>query len=687
MRLSYLHLQNICQFAEFSYSFSPGITTVLGANGAGKSNLMNVGILGGLFGDWKLIGRKVSQICSWDGFEGQPAQIDLELILRGEEVRISRTIAGKNTEHRLWYKGEEISGASQVLSCLEELGIYPNFFVEVCYCPQGAASWYFQTSPQEHRRRLDQVLGLAEAEYIRKQLKEGAIQIKRKIPSFLDPEQIRQSLNSCEQAISEVTTQLSQLPTVQGKIAEYNKIVGEIGEIKGKLSQVQAVRKLAEIEKKREQIADRLRWVEQIILQYKDKLGTPAVTLEKDLSLWRSLVLEASKQIAQLESNNVNTNRLPRLLKLHGAVAGRLRLLKRIIENPHECPTCKYKSFSIFNTPINKAQYRKYQRINKRLIEQIFRLAMQEGARIQEEQAEQEQFQAQLARIEEFERKYGDFKKLERLIKRSHFYQFRLPVIRHQLQESLNSLSAGRTVAETQQVQFTEEELRRQLQEKTQLAEKLRQEADRERKVINRREFLQGQLKSLQEQKKGIEQSLAKALKLQQKSQHLGVWQERLETLAELFSPQHLPSYYRERKLLSVIRYANEMLEEMNVTWRVVGAESYWEIKDQRGHLFPASFLSGGQRVLLIMALKFAMMRLFPQRSGLLILDEPFDGLDEENLQALLQQFEQVKSWVGEHGFQLIMSTHHHLVSQLGDHCLVIDHTGAKHETSDLLAS
>jgi len=35
MRLASLRLKNICQFRDFSYEFSPGVTTVLGANGAG----------------------------------------------------------------------------------------------------------------------------------------------------------------------------------------------------------------------------------------------------------------------------------------------------------------------------------------------------------------------------------------------------------------------------------------------------------------------------------------------------------------------------------------------------------------------------------------------------------------------------------------------------------------------------
>ena len=685
MRIGQLRLRNICQFNDFSYSFSPGITTVLGANGSGKSNLMNVGILGGLFGDWKLIGRKVTQIRRWDSFDGDEAKIELELAIQGKEIRISRSIVGTKTEHRLWVDGEEISGASQILDLLESRGIYPNFFVEVCYCPQGATSWYFQASPQEHRRRLDQILGLAEAEYIRRQLKEGATKIKSKIPTFFDPEQLQKSIDSCQASIDETKKKIQALPSVNVSTRDYNQAVSHLGDLKSRLSKLLAAKKLEQLNKQRDYIADRLSWVEGIVHTYKDKLSVPVIRLEKDCDLWQQLLVKVSQQVVEKGQDNVNTNRLPRLLKLHGRLSGRISLLKKILDDPHTCPTCGQVRFSLFNTPVVTKLLRKYQRWNRKVIEEIFHLAMQEGVRLKEEAYQQDEFRSFLSTIANFEKIYGSLKNLQALIRRSRFYQYKLPTIRHQLESTLESLQVNNQA--TVEEQLSEQELRAEVQKSEELVKELQKEVEEAQKIIREKDFLQGRLKSLQEQLSGLKDSLNKAKKAKRKADKLLRWQDRLQGLADIFSPQHLPSFYRDKKLAVVIKYINDCLYDLGVSWRVVGADSFWEVRDNSGQIFPAGFLSGGQRVLLLMAIKFAMMRLFPQRSGILILDEPFDGLDETNLQALLQQFEQLRTWVGEQGLQLIMSTHHHLVSQLGDYCLVIDNVGAQHETHDLLAS
>lgn len=76
------------------------------------------------------------------------------------------------------------------------------------------------------------------------------------------------------------------------------------------------------------------------------------------------------------------------------------------------------------------------------------------------------------------------------------------------------------------------------------------------------------------------------------------------------------------------------------------------------GHIAQAERLSGGQKVMLGIAFRFAIYDLFAQSLGFMVLDEPTVYLDSDHVESVFTLLERVKSYSAAAGLQLIVVTH-----------------------------
>jgi DNA repair exonuclease SbcCD ATPase subunit len=76
------------------------------------------------------------------------------------------------------------------------------------------------------------------------------------------------------------------------------------------------------------------------------------------------------------------------------------------------------------------------------------------------------------------------------------------------------------------------------------------------------------------------------------------------------------------------------------------------------GHIATAERLSGGQKVMLGIAFRFAIYDLFAQSLGFMVLDEPTVYLDSDHVESVFTLLERVKSYSAAAGLQLIVVTH-----------------------------
>ena len=68
--------------------------------------------------------------------------------------------------------------------------------------------------------------------------------------------------------------------------------------------------------------------------------------------------------------------------------------------------------------------------------------------------------------------------------------------------------------------------------------------------------------------------------------------------------------------------------------------------------------MSGGEKVILALAFRIAVNSLFASDLGLLCLDEPTAGLDDDNMQCLEKALARLKDLSSERGLQCIIVTH-----------------------------
>ena len=87
-----------------------------------------------------------------------------------------------------------------------------------------------------------------------------------------------------------------------------------------------------------------------------------------------------------------------------------------------------------------------------------------------------------------------------------------------------------------------------------------------------------------------------------------------------------------------------------------------------------AKDLSGGQKVMLAMAFWSAINRTFAQNLGIMILDEPTDGLDQDNKQHLYRIMEEWAKLLRRRGQQVMVITHDTEMEESFDSVLVLEH-------------
>jgi DNA repair exonuclease SbcCD ATPase subunit len=97
----------------------------------------------------------------------------------------------------------------------------------------------------------------------------------------------------------------------------------------------------------------------------------------------------------------------------------------------------------------------------------------------------------------------------------------------------------------------------------------------------------------------------------------------------------------------------------------------------------PATELSGGEQVILAVSFRFASYCLFAGRVGLLSLDEPTVYLDDQNIGKFCHMMEKVKEVAAKMGLQILMATHEQSVIPFMDTVVNLGDTHKEGSTSE----
>ena len=193
VRITKLELKNFKSFRKANIPFADGFTTIAGANGTGKSNILD-GLLFALgITSMKLLrADKITELVNHEA-EDDIARATLFLKGKGEEFEISRTIdkQGKSV-CRL---NQKRCGLNEIASFLNEVGIKPTGYNIVV---QGDITRIIQMSPKERRGIIDEAAGIREFDEKREEALKELEKVEGKI------KEVRIVLNEREQFLQEL---------------------------------------------------------------------------------------------------------------------------------------------------------------------------------------------------------------------------------------------------------------------------------------------------------------------------------------------------------------------------------------------------------------------------------------------------------------------------------------------------
>ena len=158
----------------------------------------------------------------------------------------------------------------------------------------------------------------------------------------------------------------------------------------------------------------------------------------------------------------------------------------------------------------------------------------------------------------------------------------------------------------------------------------------------------------------GNRAALEQAIKLSEKVTVRKAYRARLEEARNLLHRDNLPTKLLAQKAVALRDSCNRFLQMFGSPFALnVFADMSMTCTLASGYEVPIQMLSGGQRSVLSVCMRFAINELFSRHLGLLVLDEPSASMDRDNVMSMRRLFEQVHSVSLKTGVQTVVITHH----------------------------
>lgn len=168
-----------------------------------------------------------------------------------------------------------------------------------------------------------------------------------------------------------------------------------------------------------------------------------------------------------------------------------------------------------------------------------------------------------------------------------------------------------------------------------------------------------GQLVVLQAQVVTAEQQIAQYQHEEAHMAQLKDWRARLERARALLHREQLPNLVAQEFIKALNVRLSHYLQLFEVKFLAqIQPDLEVQCTFSGGNLMRAGRLSGGQKVMLGVAFRFAVYDLFVANLGMLILDEPTVYLDDGNIEQVYNLLLKVRSYSKSAGLQLIVVTH-----------------------------
>ena len=701
--LKKIQLKNYRQHKDVEKEFTGSLIAIVGRNGAGKSNFIG-SIQFALTGEQPGYNKK--DLITWGEKDGC---VDLYFSHSGHDCHIKRYIATPTCS--LTIDKERINGAKAVEAALRDrFGVDKELFKQVVFVRQAEIDAILFDEPRKREIAFQRLAGLGDTEKMYNVL--GGILTKYDHPENYDQflhdaeTNLAATKERCEQLKTKIASMrevLAQMPDKESMMNLLSQTQAEIAETKRRLEDAKMMEdykvRLEAAKKKLEAInagPHNEKTMEAMVAEHEklkaaleqvENYNNTVASIQKyrgTLQVLNSEVLEDADAILEREeAYNKSREKL-------AAFANRLLTLdgyKKIVGESGNCPVCG--SSLTFNLqekleseiadikkeaedvkaamPVNN-----FDILRRSLSEHKIRVATTES-KIDSLESEKAAIEARYQAIASSDVSKG--KAMVAASEKAILEKKQWEALKTTTEREIAVCESGiaRCKASVGDLDL-EDSLTIRLDENVRQASDLTMGIQKYDQVFSEISALDGAITSTEEQIKASEAYIADLKVKKDGSEELRKRINVLETVRQALHYTALPRALSQRIVSKLTTGVNAYLELFSAPFTVEpsndGVGFLCQFTDGRqmpDELPDATFLSGGQKVQLAVAFRFATYELFASKLGLLVLDEPTAYLDEATINKFGNVLKKIMDVAKTMNVQVLCATHHDQVSAQAD--------------------
>lgn len=707
MRLVSVRLKNFCQFTDSKFYFQPGFTGIFGKNGSGKSNLLN-GIFGCLTGYFKTDGVLTDNINKLAKSTDQ-SFVELNFTHNNHNFYIKRSL--KPSKVILKCDGNLITDKFSDFNShiFKIFGFDPKVFYDHVFIAQNSIFDFFNKSQSDRISSLNRLFGLEFIVNIGNSIKDIWIDV----PDIIERKNILDQIEENNTNIQKISSELFNYAHIDDeldikelnyKIDKYNFYLNSLETIKSNNKKILKIKET--IKKIKEEVTAKKIYLASVFLQLK-KLKPFYEEAKEILEEWK--IYTAKK--ATIDDLNVKFNKIQSDLKFiceeeqptkpddyvaesdsefYKTLEDKkqsLRFYKTFLDTffsseVKTCPVCltkvenislKYEEAKLsYDNLVSEIKEMENRNKKSRQYDDLFSVYMNKKSLLESTKQkinesiisfssdlkEPSKPKDQVSRIvNEWKRLNEEKDKFINLIKGQSFQIKNLELSIREIQEENKKLDS------CVPVELTEDKLMTFKNSTTNIINKWYE-----------KNKLKNSLNIYKEREKFLITKLNEIDEFNRKRENKIKINEFLSNIKKIFHPDGLPKIAASAYLKIIESKMNDFLKSFSSDF-LVSIDDSWEIKAifNNGNCQPASRLSGGQKVVLSLAFRVVANSIFANNIGLLCLDEPTAGLDENNMFCISHAINVLKEASLNNNIQVIIVTHEKSLNSLFENTIFLN--------------
>jgi len=704
MRIEKVTLENFCQHGDRSDRLCGGLVGVVGPNGSGKSNYVK-SILFALTGSSSNPGRKDEDL-TWGTSSGF---VKLEFEAGGKKGSVKRWVNGAKVH--MEYGDSKFSRATDVSEAMVDLlGLDFKILQDMIFVPQGRMEGLLFQTPADRARAFQVLFGTTNAENVRAALQLELVRVNGLLGAeSRGVEELKRALAEQDARISEAERELGGVEKkvlseeavagLRSAIARYDSYV------RGKREADDAESAVSDLSSKYGAVSDevddsakRIDDVSACLSGSAEDYDRAAANLREEEAARRTLQARSSAQAridqAKLVASVPEPAAFPdgaelselerKLPDMQAAVNSSGKIVSTFRAGAGRCPTCD-------------------QLVPQELVPRHAKILAELGPAVDRDKRRLAALVAARKNADDAKSRWGATterarreiaeasRELDGLMRFAVAAAQRSPEDKaadaelvelvEGLKTKLIELRGKRDAAERRKVEYASLLLQARgrksradeaLGERVELEEygKAKAALDVDRATRDERNSLLGRIEAFRRNKLETEKRIEDLEKASALREKYSEWRGVCENLRDVFHRDRLPNVVAGRYLRSINSRLAKYLDLFGVAYSA-RIDSNLGIVCSFGSVeTPAERLSGGQKVELSIAFRFAIYDLFSRNLGLLVLDEPTVFLDTDRIDSVCRLMTAVRSHSVTSGLQVIVVTHEPRLAEVCD-CLV----------------